>query len=61
MMSHLLKYFKWYSSDISTCKCTLCYMHWMTNTCCDDLGIDACNCKHISDLANQLNIRRACP
>ena len=55
MLGHLLDRGVRNGSDVSACQCTVGNVDGVTNACCDDLGLDACYCEDVSDLADQVN------
>ena len=47
MFGHLFDYCIWNRCDISSCQCTVCHMHWVTDAGRDDLCLDACNLENL--------------
>ena len=52
---HLLDHFVRNRCDISTCECTLCHMHRVADTCCDDLCLKSIVVKDLNNLLNQID------
>ena len=57
MVNHLLDYLIWYCCNISSCKCTVCNMYWISYTCTDNLCLKIIVCKYICNILNKINSR----
>ena len=57
MMCHLLDHFVRNRCDISTCECTLCHMHRVADTCCDDLCLDIMKCEALGNSFDEVDTR----
>ena len=54
MMNHLLNYLIWYCCNISSSKCAVCNMYWISYTCTDNLCLKIIVSKYICNILNKI-------